>query len=163
MSHSRYIVSRATARYKAHMAIDLACETVILRPRDQVARYMFDPANDRAWTKAVVESRALTDGPLRAGSRVERVVKFLGRTFSYLYEVTAAEDGRFVEMRVDKPFPMHVRYELEDAAGGTLARIRTSGDPSGFFRLAAPLMSGMVRRNITRDLAMLKLALEKGD
>lgn len=121
---------------------------------------MFDPRNDAVWTRAVVEVRPLTDGPLRAGSRVERVVKFLGRKFGYLYEVTAA-DARSVEIKVQQPFPMHVRYELRDAPEGTLASIHTHGDATGFFRVAAPLMTRMVRRNITRDLAMLKQHLER--
>src|SRR5690242_3811895 len=39
-------------------------------------------------------------GPLRLGATVERTAKFLGRTFSYGYRVTAHEPDRLVEMRV---------------------------------------------------------------
>jgi hypothetical protein len=55
-------------------------------------------------------------------------------------------------MAVEKPFPMQIRYELEDAPGGTLTRIRTHGEATGFFRVAAPLLGGMVRRSIKNDL-----------
>jgi hypothetical protein len=140
--------------------IDVCAEVTILRPRSEVAEYMFDPANERAWTSNVVESRPLTPGPLQKGSKVERVVKFLGRQFGYLYEVVDSAPDSFVEIVVSQPFPMHVRYELEDAPGGTLARIVTKGDPSGFFRLMAPMMTGKVRSSIQKDLEDLKRIIE---
>lgn len=143
------------------MGIDVQPQVLIRRPRAEVAAFMFDPRNDAIWTTGVVECRPLTEGPLRAGSRVERVVKFLGRRFGYEYEVVAADGERFVEMRVEQPFPMHVRYELEDAPGGTLARIRAQGDATGFFRVATPLMRRMVERNITKDLELLKRSVEE--
>lgn len=143
------------------MSIDVQPEILIRRPRAQVASFMFEPRNDALWTTGVIECRPLTDGPLRAGARVERVVKFLGRRFGYQYEVVAA-DERSVEMTVEQPFPMQIRYELEDAPEGTRVRIRARGDASGFFRLASPIMSRMVRRNITADLTALKKHLEVG-
>lgn len=141
------------------MSIDVQTEILIQRPCAEVAAFMFDPRNDAIWTTGVVECRPLTDGPLRTGSRVERISKFLGRQFGYQYEVVAA-DERFVQMHVNEPFPMEIRYELEVRPEGTLTRIRAQGDATGFFRLASPLMSKMVRRNITNDLELLKKHLE---
>lgn len=122
---------------------------------------MFDPRNDERWTKAVLEIRQLTDGPVGPGTKVERTVKFLGRRFSYTYEVLAIDRERYLELSVTQPFPMHVRYELDDDGNGdTIATIRTWGDATGFFRMAGPLMAPMVRRNISRDLELLKQLLE---
>lgn len=50
---------------------------------------MFDPKNYAIWTTGVIECRPLSDGPLRAGSRVERISKFMGKKFGYQYEVVA--------------------------------------------------------------------------
>jgi hypothetical protein len=66
---------------------------------------MFDPRNDLEWTKGVTSSRSLSRLPLEAGSRVERVARFLGREFAYVYEVTGIEEGRFMAMRVTRPLP----------------------------------------------------------
>lgn len=142
------------------MAIDIQTEILIRRPRADVAAFMFDPRNERQWTTGVVASRPLTPGPLRPGSRVARVTRFLGREFSYTYEVTAGDDTSHVDIRVREPFPMDVRYELEDADGGTLVRIRARGEASGFFKMASAVMAPMVRRNITKDLEALKACLE---
>lgn len=121
---------------------------------------MFEPENDPIWTTGVVSVRPLTEGRLRTGARVERTTRFLGRTFSYVYEVVDAEGDRFVAMTVAQPFPMQIRYELEDSEGATVARIHAKGDAGGFYRLAAPLLDAMVRRNIARDLENLRRHLE---
>lgn len=143
------------------MSIDVAAEVEIARPRAEVAAFMFDPKQDARWTTGVVEAKPLQDGLLRAGARVDRVSEFLGRRLEYRIEVTAAEPERFVEMLATQPFEIRVRYELEDIEGGrTVARIRTAGGGTGFFKLAAPLLAKMVRRSITADLAKLKECLE---
>lgn len=142
------------------MSVDVAPEVHIARSRAEVAAFMFDPVNDPTWTGGVVSCRPLTRGPLRTGSRVERVSRFLGREFAYLVEVVDHEDARFVAMRVTKPFPMRIRYELEDDGGGTRARIRAQGEPKGFFRVAGPLLAPMVERSIRADLESLRAHLE---
>lgn len=143
------------------MSTDVRVEVTIHRPRTEVAAYMFDPANDVVWTTGVVEVRPLTPGRLRAGSKVERTTKFLGRTFGYQYEVVEADGDRMVAMRVEEPFPMQIRYELASTPdGGTTAAIHAKGDASGFYRFAAPMLNVMVRRNIRRDLETLKKHVE---
>jgi hypothetical protein len=142
------------------MIVDVRPEILIRRSRPEVAAYMFDPAHEKVWTTGVVESRPLTPGRFKPGSRVERITRFLGCQFGYQYEVVAAQGDDFVELKVEKPFPMHVRYKLEDAPGGTLARIHARGDASGFFSLAGPLLNRMVHKNISKDLEKLKHALE---
>ena len=58
---------------------------------------------------------------------------------------------------------MTVTYEFEDAGGGgTLMRIRTGGDASGFYRLAGLLLSRAVKRGVSADLERLKSRLEAG-
>jgi hypothetical protein len=142
------------------MSVDVHAEVFVRRPRADVARYMFDPRNDAVWTTGVVECRPEQEGLLRTGAKVERVSKFLGRRMAYRIEVVDHDDERFVEMFAKEPFPIHVRYELEDAAGGTIARIRTRGEGTGFYRVAAPFLSRMVRRSITNDLENLREVLE---
>jgi hypothetical protein len=142
------------------MSTDVRVELQIACPRAEVAAYMFEPTNDAAWTSGVIAVNPLTPGRLHVGSRVERTVKFLGKQFSYTYEVVAAEGDSLVEMTVTKPFPMHVRYELDAVdAVTTKAAIHARGDASGFYKLMSPIMNRMVRRNIRRDLEALASAL----
>jgi hypothetical protein len=123
---------------------------------------MFDPANDLRWTGGITDSRPAQPGPLVPGATVERTARFLGRTFTYGYVVTAQEPDRLLEMRVDRPFPMLVRYELDDRDGETVAAIRATGSPGRFFGWATPLMRRQVHKSIAADLGRLRDCLENG-
>jgi hypothetical protein len=142
------------------MATDVRVEVVVHRPRTEVAAFMFEPSNDTLWTGGVVAVRPLTQGRLTAGSKVERTSKFMGRQFAYQYEVVEAKGDELVAMKVEKPFPMQIRYELDESPEGTVARIHATGDAGGFYRIAGPLLNGMVKKNITNDLKALKKHLE---
>jgi Polyketide cyclase / dehydrase and lipid transport len=142
------------------MAVDVRPTMLVRRPRADVAAFMFDPANDLRWTGGITASRPARPGPLVRGATVERTAKFLGRTFDYGYVVTQHEPDRMVELKVDRPFPMLIRYELEDAPEGTIVAIRATGVPGRFFGWADPLMQRRVRKSITADLGRLRTCLE---
>ena len=152
----------ALPRILGGVATDVRVEQRIERPRAEVAGYVTDWRNDPTWIKALTGVRLLTEPPLRVGSQVERVANFRGRTIAYVNEVAELEPGsRLVMKSVEGPFPMTVAYEFEAAGDGTLVRIRAQGDATGFYRLAAPVLSRAVRRTITADLKRLKKLLEQ--
>jgi hypothetical protein len=142
------------------VAVDVRPEVLVHSPRAEVAAFMFDPANDLRWTGGITSSQAAQPGPLVEGAVVERTARFLGRTFRYGYVVTEHEPDRLIEMKVDRPFPMLVRYELQDAPDGTLVAIHAVGSPGRFFGWATPVMARQVRKSITGDLGRLRSALE---
>ena len=141
------------------MAIDVSVELVIKRKLADVAHYMFDPSHDAEWTTGVVASKPLGKGHLKPGMRVRRTVEFVGRRMDYEYKVVAADES-FVEMKVDKPFPMLVRYELEEESKGTVTRIHAKGDPGSFIKVAGPVLKLIVKRNMKADLKALQKHLE---
>jgi hypothetical protein len=162
------------------MSVDVTVEQRIERPRDEVAHFAMDPANDTRWILALDSARVLPrarggpgsgpagggdDGPddVGPGTRVERVAGFLGRRIEYVNEIEEYDPPRRLSMRsVKAPFPMTVVYEFEDAGdGATLARIRAGGDTRGFYSLAGPLLNQMVKRGISRDLEALKDLMER--
>jgi uncharacterized membrane protein len=143
------------------MAVDVSAEVVIGRPRAEVAAFATDPANDPVWIGGIRSARALQEGPVAVGSRVERTAVFLGRRIEYVNEVVELEPGARLRMRsVRGPFPMEITYGFADASEGTRATIRVQGDAGGFYRLAGPLLSGAVRRSVSGDLRRLKALLE---
>jgi Polyketide cyclase / dehydrase and lipid transport len=142
------------------MAVDVRPEVLVRRPRAEVAAFMFDPGNDLTWTGGITASNPAQPGPLVTGAKVERTARFLGRTFQYGYVVTQHEPDQLVELKVDRPFPMLVRYELADAPQGTVVAIHASGTPGRFFGWATPIMARQVRKSISSDLGRLRAALE---
>src|SRR5215467_12057793 len=143
------------------MSVDVRPTVLIHRPRAEVAAYMFDPRNDLSWTGGITASRPAQPGPLVTGATVVRTARFLGRTFDYGYVVTQHQPDRLVELKVERPFPMLVRYELSDAPEGTLVAIHAAGSPGRFFGWATPLMARQVRKSIAADLGRLRAALER--
>ena len=144
------------------MSVDVTVERHIARAPSEVAAFAMDPDNDTRWIGALTSVRRLTDGPVGPGMRVERVASFLGRKMRYVNEIDAIDPGRRLSMHsVEAPFPLTVVYEFEPADAGTLARIRTAGDPGRYYRLAGPLLSAMVRRGVSRDLKKLQRELER--
>ena len=61
------------------------------------------------------------------------------------------------------PFPMETSYTWERLGESrTRMTLRNRGEPSGFGKLAAPLMVGAMRRANRKDLERLKAILEQG-
>jgi hypothetical protein len=149
------------------MGVDVTVEQRIERPRDEVARFAMDPANDTRWILALDSARVLPGGDraggIGVGTRVERLASFLGRRIEYVNEIEEYDPPRRLAMRsVKAPFPMTVVYEFEEAGeGATLARIRAGGDARGFYSVAGPLLNQMVKRGISRDLEALKDLMER--
>jgi Polyketide cyclase / dehydrase and lipid transport len=142
------------------VAVDVRPSVLVHRSPGAVAEFMFDPANDLRWTGGITASTPARPGPLTEGTTVVRTARFLGRTFDYGYVVTRHEPDRLVEMKVDRPFPMTVRYELAEHADGTTVAIHATGTPGRFFWWATPLMARQVRTSITGDLERLRACLE---
>jgi hypothetical protein len=92
------------------------------------------------------------------------VAHFLGRRLAYTYEVRELVPGeRFVMSTAEGPFPMETTYTWTDApSGGTAMTLRNRGEPSGFSKIAAPMMARAMRRANRKDLQRLKSLLERG-
>ena len=143
------------------MAVDVAVEILIDRPRADVAAYAGDPGNAPEWYVNIGSVRRHSEGPLRVGSRTDFVAHFLGRRISYTYEVAELVPGERLVMRTaDGPFPMETTYTWSDVGTGTRMTLTNRGEPSGFARITAPVLETAMRRATTKDLARLKRILE---
>jgi uncharacterized membrane protein len=143
--------------------VDVQTAVEIARPRDEVAGYAADPDNATAWYENIEAVKWRTSKPLAIGSRVAFVARFLGRRLEYTYEIRELVRSERLVMSTDEgPFPMETIYTWEDAgAATTRMTLRNRGEPSGFSKLAAPMMAHAMRRANTKDLDRLKAILER--
>ena len=149
----------------ASKAVDVQTEIEIARPRADVARYACDPDNAPDWYENIKSVVWKTPKPVKVGSRIDFVARFLGRELAYTYEVRELDDHERLVMSTDHgPFPMETTYTWSDTpSGGTHMTLRNRGMPSRFSRVASPLMAAAMRRANRKDLRALKNALERKD
>jgi uncharacterized membrane protein len=145
------------------MSVDVRTETVIDRPRREVAAYLSDPSNATEWYRNIRSVEWETPPPVAQGSRMRFRARFLGRELVYTYQVHELVPGeRLVMGTAQGPFPMETTYTFEDApGGGTRVGLRNRGRPAGFGRVIGPIMAKAIRRETTKDLARVKELLER--
>jgi hypothetical protein len=146
------------------MAVDVITQIEIKCPLAEVAAYAANPDNAPHWYVNIRSVEWITNPPLQIGSRIAFVAQFLGRRLSYTYEfVELVALERLVMCTSQGPFPMATTYTWESLGERrTRMTLRNSGEPSGFGRLAAPLLASAIRRANRKDLLCLKSVLEHG-
>ena len=144
------------------MAVDVETLIQIECPRAVVAAFVSNPDNAARWYVNIKPINWETPPPAVLGSRVAFVAQFLGRRIAYTYEVREIVEGeRFVMSTAHGPFPMETTYTWKDTSkGGTQMTLRNAGSPSGFGKMAAPVMAAAMRKANQKDLKKLKGILE---
>lgn len=143
------------------MHVDVEVSTLINRPPAVVAAYAGDPTHAPEWYVNIRSVEWETAPPVRVGSRMAFVAQFLGRRLAYTYEVTElVPEQRLVMRTASGPFPMETTYTWTAEGPGTRMTLRNTGSPSGFARLAAPVMRRAMHAAMTKDLRRLKALLE---
>jgi uncharacterized membrane protein len=144
------------------MTVDVQTEILIDRPLDTVSTYAGDPSNAPTWYANIESVEWKSPPPLRVGSQLVFVARFLGKRLEYTYEIAElVPDERLVMRTAQGPFPMETTYSwAPTSTGATHMTLRNQGKPAGFSKAVAPFMAGAVRRANRRDLARLKSILE---
>ncbi|WP_338000961.1 ATPase [Neobacillus terrae] len=103
-----------------------------------------------------------TPKPLQVGSRIAFKAHFLRRELAYIYEIAEFIPGQKLIMRTaDGPFPMETIYTWEAIDdNSTRMTLRNKGNPTGFSKIFAPLISSMMKRANKKDLKKIKAILE---
>jgi carbon monoxide dehydrogenase subunit G len=138
---------------------------VIDRPVEDVFAFVTTPENDRLWSSTAVERVREGDEPIRVGSRIRAVDKFLGRTVESTLHVTEHDPSRRSAVRIEGPFKATGRYVLEPLERGTHFRWSMEAERGlgGLYlgRITDRLVTMVFRRRLRRDLRQLKQVLER--
>lgn len=136
-------------------------ELKVSRSLDEVFGLVGDFANAEVWDPGVEESRAITEGPVRVGSRYELTVVFNRRRLPMTYEVTAFDPPRRVEL-VGTGSTVDARDDIRFEATDEGTRILYMADLrlKGVLRLAEPLLRSKFEQVGRRAMEGMRAAFE---
>lgn len=130
------------------------------RPIEQVFAFLADSRNLRTWQSNLIESRQLTEGPMRVGTRFREVRRTGPRQSEIQAEITDFEQNkRFATKTYTKP-DVTVSYSFEPENGGTRLHYTFIMLTGGIMRLLEPLIAGSIKKDTEQDFQKLKSILE---
>jgi uncharacterized protein YndB with AHSA1/START domain len=132
----------------------------IKRPVEEVFAYATDPAKAPEWKSGVLECKADPPGPIRVGSRIHTVLRFLGRRIEGTAEVTELVPDKKLVQKTNSPFPLELTYLAEPTADGTKVTVEAVGEPGGFFKVAESVLVRIAKKQGRAELETLKELLE---
>ena len=134
---------------------------VVSRPAPDAFRYIAAFENTAEWDPGIVESRKLTDGPVRVGSQFDVVALFRGKRQRFRYTVTELDDGRRIVLEgVGAKATSVDAITVDPSDGGSRIFYTADIQLIGLRRIAEPLLKPMLAKTGEDALAGLKQKLD---
>ncbi len=130
----------------------------VAAPPGEVFAYLSDMENNPKWQSGMVSARWTSDGPIGVGSTYDQVATFLRRKIESTFEVEAYEPGRMIRASsTASSFPITFTRMVEPIDSGTKVTAIITGEASGFFKIAEPILRRMVQRSVDGDYRNLRV------
>ena len=130
---------------------------------DKVFQFIAAPENGPRWQEGAVSTRVTTPGPVRLGSEMEHVARWLGMRIRTHAVVTVFEPvsgfGYDISAALSSK-PSRMRYVLERVADGTKLTLTNDAALPRFVLPFAPLLQLSVQRMFDRDVGRLRGVVE---
>ena len=134
----------------------------VRRPVSAVYDFLVNLENVPKWQPAVIETKRVTEGPIRVGTQFREVAKLMGRRVEGLCEITQLEPGKTIAFHGTPhgPFSYEATYTLESLGDATRISIVGHFRFKGLWRLLQPLARVMLSMESAQELAAMKVAIE---
>ena len=128
------------------------------QPAEKIFPYLTDPAKIRLWIDGFVESKPLTDGPVRPGSRSQEIVEVEGQRTVMDSQVIELIPNQFLSVRLTSPDMEAVsQFRIKSEGLEHIHQVRCKG----WLRLASVFLRAPIEKKLNADFATLKTLLEK--
>ena len=143
--------------------IDIQASVDVQRPVETVFDFVSDFGNAPKWQRGVVESKRITEGPVRVGTQFQEHVRMLGMRFDAQCEVVDFQPPRAVAMTADgKMLKYQGTFTFEPLPDGGGTRLSLAGRMSmkGLWRVLELIAGGEIRKESAAELQDIKKAIE---
>ena len=131
------------------------------RPLEEVWDFVSEPANNPQWQSGVELSDQSPSGPIKIGTRVRIVRKFMGQRIEVVFETTVFEpNAQFAFKSLSGPLPISGAMAVAATDSGTEVTYQVTGEAAGVHGLSETIISGLVNKQVKDDLKALKRLLE---
>jgi uncharacterized protein YndB with AHSA1/START domain len=134
---------------------------LINRPVGQVFAMLADTKNQPQWDTGLLEACLTPDGPVKIGTRITEVRKFMGRTSENTGEVIEFEPNfRITRKSINMPMSVLGTVTFASTPLGTQVNWRWDLQMKGFSILAGPMIANSMKKGSETSLRGLKDLLE---
>ncbi|NNF35552.1 MAG: hypothetical protein HKN68_15710 [Saprospiraceae bacterium] len=133
----------------------------IAAPASRIFQYLVDVDNRIDYVPALKEVVMIDPLPIREGSRYIEVATIGGKELSTTYRVTHFIENKRLSATTEKSvFPISVDLLIDDKEGRSLLLINMNLKLSGLFKIASPIVKGIVAGQARGILNKLKANIE---
>lgn len=153
------IASTDPATFDTLSASTIENSIEIQRPPETVFAYLTNLDREHEWNKQIRQVEALTDGPLRAGSRYRvRFGRGVGVSIIEYQDVDAPLS--WTTTSTSRRLDVQFAGTITSVHGGSRVTMQTTLLPHGPLRLASPLLNRTMHESWNRHLSLVKSILE---
>jgi carbon monoxide dehydrogenase subunit G len=136
--------------------------TQISRPRDEVFDFLTNVDNLPKWQSGVIQSKALSQGPVRVGYQFEETAKVGPWKLHNLCTVSDLKPNeRFAfEAKSSGPLDYQGSFDLQPVARGTRLTLSGSARLKGLWRLLQPVLAGDLRKETKTEMEAIRRQIE---
>ena len=128
--------------------MEMSAVRTIRRPAAEVFEYFSDASNNPEWQHGMRSCEWTSEPPIGKGSTYEQHARFAGRDIKSVFEVTAYDPGRMIEITTtESTFPIRVVRTvtpIDDSTCEVGADI-SGGPEGGLYKLLEPIMGRQAR------------------
>lgn len=133
----------------------------INRPVEEVFSFFSNLDNRKQWESGLEELSQTSEGPVGVGTTWRETVRAMGRRMELTLELTGYEPNKQWNEKIDAgSMKAEVNITFDSTNGGTRVNGVVDMQIGGFLKLASPIVTRTLRKQMQADINRLKAVLE---
>jgi len=144
--------------------MNIEIKVPINRPAKEIFAYISNFSNHKDMIAANVDSKQTSEGPVKVGTTMRNIAKFMGMKMEEHFVVTEYEPNKILAKKSapGSTFVTGDKIVLEEKDGGTMLNLNVYAELKGFMKLFDGILEKQVRNSLVKDFYRLKANFELG-